>query len=484
MRTSSSSPLSPTSTHDIQRVFAAQQTHAPAIRDTTADQRRRKLERLCDGLRARRSQLKDALHADFRKAPVEVDLAEIKPVLDEAHHAINHLDEWMAPSQVGHPLHLTGTRSATHYEPKGVVLILSPWNYPLTLTLGPLVSALAAGNCAVLKPSEYTPHTNSVLTSLLSDLYEEREVALLPGDKEVAQALLDQPFDHVYFTGSTRVGRLVMKAAAEHPTSVTLELGGKSPTVVDATADLDLAAERIAWGKFTNAGQTCIAPDYLLVENRVHDALIDRLTEAIDQFYGATAEQRQESDDYARLIDADHSRRMVSLLEDAIEAGATVAVGGAHDVDAHYLSPTILTDVPGEATIMQEEIFGPLLPVLSYQTLDEALQVVNNRPNPLSLYLFTEREAAVETVLGRTTAGSTCINETLLHFANPELPFGGAGHSGIGRGHGEAGFRAFSNERAVMRRSYGSALIRSLYPPYDGFTEGIVNKLLRYLSGP
>jgi len=483
MRTSSSS-LSPASTDDIQRVFAAQQAHAPALCDTTADQRRRKLQRLCDGLRAWRSQLKDALHADFRKAPVEVDLTEIKPVLDEAHHAMNHLDEWMAPDRVGAPLHLTGTRSSIHYEPKGVVLILSPWNYPITLTLGPLVGALAAGNCAVLKLSEYTPHTNSVLKSLLSDLYEEQDVALLSGDKEVAQALLDQPFDHVYFTGSPRVGRLVMKAAAEHPTSVTLELGGKSPTIVDATADLDLAAERIAWGKFTNAGQTCIAPDYLLVENRVHDALVDRLVEAIDRFYGATAEKRRESDDYARLIDAEHSRRLISLLEAAVEAGATVVAGGTHDADAHYVGPTILTDVPTEATVMQEEIFGPLLPVRSYQTLDEALQIVNDRPNPLSLYLFTERESTVETVLGRTTAGSTCINETLLHFANPELPFGGAGHSGVGRGHGKAGFRAFSNERSVLRRSYGSALLRSLYPPYDSFAEGIANKLLRYLSGP
>lgn len=473
--------LSPATDDEIQHVFADQQAHAPTVRRTTADQRKRKLERLCDGLLAYRSDVKDAIRADFQKAPTEVDLTELKPVLDEARYAIDHLDEWMAPDRVGTPLLFTGTRSEIHYEPKGVALILSPWNYPLLLTLRPLVGAIAAGNCVVLKPAEFVPHTNDVLKTLLSDVYEEREVALLSGDKEVAQALLDRPFDHVYFTGSPRVGRLVMKAAAEHPTSVTLELGGKSPTIVDATADLDQAAERIAWAKFTNAGQTCIAPDYLLVQDRVQDALVARLTRAIDRFYGTTAEARRNSPDYARLIDEDHWERVVALLEEAVGAGANVVTGGQSDRETNYVSPTILTDVPPDTKIMQEEIFGPLLPVLSYGTLDEALQIVNDRPNPLSLYLFTECGSAVETVLERTSAGSTCINETLLHFGNPELPFGGAGHSGIGRGHGEAGFRAFSNERSVLRRSYGSALLRTLYPPYDTFTTRLVDKVLRYL---
>lgn len=477
-------PLSPATAEEIQQVFVEQQAHAPAVRQTTAAQRRHKLERLCDGLLAYRSDFKDAIRADFAKAPVEVDLTELKPVLDEARHTIKHLDEWMAPDRVGTPLLFTGTRSEIHYEPKGVVLILSPWNYPLLLILRPLVGALAAGNCAVLKPSERTPHTNAVLNALLDDLYEKWEVALLPGDKEVAQALLDRPFDHVYFTGSPRVGRLVMKAAAEHLTSVTLELGGKSPGIVDATADLDQASERIAWGKFTNAGQTCIAPDYLLVEDQVHDAVVAHITASLERFYGTTEAERRKSADYARLIDERHWERIVSLLEEAVDAGATVATGGQSDRGTNYVSPTILTDVPPDTSIMQEEIFGPLLPVLSFQTLDEALQIVNERPNPLSLYLFTDRDSTVEAVLNRTSAGSTCINETLLHFGNPELPFGGAGNSGIGRGHGEAGFRAFSNERSVMRRTYGSALLRTLYPPYDTFTTGLVDKVLRYLSTP
>jgi aldehyde dehydrogenase (NAD+) len=476
-------PLSPVTPDDIDRVSNAQQAHAPAVRATTAAQRKRKLQRLCDGLRAYRSDLQAAVQEDFEKAPTEVDLTEVKPVLDEAQHAIDHLDDWMAPDSMDTPLLFTGTHSEVRYEPKGVALLLSPWNYPLTLTLGPLVAAMAAGNCAVLKPSGKTPHTNAVLKELLADLYEEREVALLPGAKDVAQALLDHPFDHVYFTGSPRVGRLVMKAAAEHLASVTLELGGKSPTIVDATADLDLAAERIVWSKFVNAGQTCIAPDYLLVEEGTHDALVECLVATVDRFYGVTAAQRKASSDYARLIDADHWDKVSALLDDAVAAGASVVTGGTTDADAQYVSPTILTDVAPDADLMQEEIFGPLLPVLSVSSLDEALQLIDDRPNPLSMYLFTERETTVDTVLERTSAGSTCINEGFLHFANPALPFGGAGHSGIGRGHGEAGFRAFSNERSVMRRRYGASLLRRFFPPYDTVTTGLTDRLLRYFSG-
>lgn len=358
---------------------------------------------------------------------------------------------------------------------------LAEQNYPLLLTLGPLVTAIAAGNCAVLKPSEFTPHTNAVLRSLLAEVFEEHEVAVRSGNSEVAQLLLDKPFDHVYFTGSTRVGRLVMKAAAEHPTSITLELGGKSPTIVDSTATLNRAAERVAWGKFTNAGQTCIAPDYVLVDESVHDAFVRRLSETIRQFYGESPADRKDSDDYARMIRLDHWQHVVGLLDDAVEAGATVAIGGQRDAESNYVSPTVLTEVSPDTRIMQEEIFGPVLPVLSVRSMEDALQIINDRPDPLSIYLFSEEEAAAETVLAQTSTGSTCINEVLLHFANPELPFGGTGESGVGRGHGEAGFRAFSNERSVLHRSYASRFVDYFYPPYDGFTKRLVDTVLRYL---
>jgi aldehyde dehydrogenase (NAD+) len=461
-------------------LLSSMQAHAPTVRNTTADQRKAKLQRLADALLDRRAEVARALKADFEKAPVEVDLTEIKAVTKEAEFAIDRLDSWMAPTPVEAPVLFTGTQSAVHYEPKGVVLILSPWNYPVNLTLGPLVAAIAAGNCAVLKPSEHTPHAAAVIADLVESLFDEREVRVVTGGPDVAEALTHQPFDHIYFTGSPGVGRHVMRAAAEHLTSVTLELGGKSPAIVDRTADLDRAAERIAWSKFTNAGQTCIAPDYVLVEAAVHDALVDRLQGAIERFYGATPQAQRTSDDYARLIHDDHYESVVVLLENAVDHGATVAAGGRHDAETRYVAPTVLTDVPLDAQIMQDEIFGPLLPVVSIQALDEALRIINDRPPPLSLYVFSEREATVETVLQRTSAGSTCVNEGFLHFVNPNLPFGGKGDSGIGRGHGERGFQEFSNERSVLRRAYGSDLMRPLYPPYDRLTSQLADWVLRF----
>jgi aldehyde dehydrogenase (NAD+) len=479
---SSPVPEAPSATteDEIQRRVSALRDHAPRVRQTSAEQRIAKLQRLADTLLDRRQTFYDALQADFQKAPVEVDLTEIKAVTKEAEHAIAQLEDWMAPDRVTSPLLFTGTRSEIHYEPKGTVLIMAPWNYPVNLTLGPLVGALAAGNTVALKPSEHAPHTAAVLQDLIADLYEEREATVFTGGADVAQALTAQPFDHLYFTGSPAIGRLVMKAAAEHLTSVTLELGGKSPTVVDATADLDQAAGRIAWAKFTNAGQTCIAPDYLLVEDRVHDALLDRLRANIQQFYGASPEAQQASDDYARLVHEDHFESVVSLLTDAVETGANVAAGGQHDAETNFVAPTVLTNVPLDTEVMQEEIFGPLLPVIPYESLDEALQIINDRPDPLSLYVFSERETTVDTILNRTTAGTTSVNEALLHFINPNLPFGGKGESGIGRGHGHRSFREFSNERSVLRRSYGSDLLRALYPPYDRLTSRVADWVLRY----
>jgi aldehyde dehydrogenase (NAD+) len=465
---------------DIRRVVTAQTDHAPTVRETSARERKAKLQRLADALLDRRETFYDALQADFQKAPVEVDLTEIKAVTKEADHAIARLDDWMAPDPVDSPLLFAGSRSEIQYEPKGMVLIMAPWNYPVNLTLGPLVGALAAGNCAVLKPSEHAPHTAAALQALIADLYEEREVAVLTGGADVAQALTAQAFDHIYFTGSPAVGRLVMKAAAEHLTSVTLELGGKSPAVVDASADLEQAAGRIAWAKFTNAGQTCIAPDYVLVEDRVHDVLVEQLQAHIHRFYGATVAAQRTSDDYARLAHQDHYDRVAALLTDAVEAGAQVAVGGAHDADTRFIAPTVLTDVPLDTDIMQDEIFGPLLPIQRYRSLDEALQIINDRPPPLSLYVFSELETTIDTLLNRTTAGSTCVNEALIHFVHPNLPFGGKGESGIGRGHGRRAFREFSNERSVLRRSYGSDVLRPLYPPYDRLTSRLADWVLRF----
>jgi len=465
---------------DPASLLSTLKAHAPTVRQTDAAQRRAKLRRLAEALLDRRDTFAEALRADFQKAPVEVDLTEIKAVTKEIDHACAHLDDWMAPDTPSAPLLFTGTRSEIHYEPKGAVLILSPWNYPVTLTLGPLVGAIAAGNCAVLKPSEHAPHTAAALHALVDDLFDDREIRLVTGGPDLAEALTTQPFDHIYFTGSPAIGRHVMRAAAEHLTSVTLELGGKSPALVDATADLDHAAERIAWSKFTNAGQTCIAPDYLLVEDRIHDALVERLQATVERFYGETAAARRASPDYARLIHDDHFEKVRGILEDARAGGAAVAVGGQTDAASQYIAPTVLTDVPKDRRIMEEEIFGPVLPVLSFASLEEAIDRVNAQSSPLSLYLFTERDATVDTVLARTTAGSTCVNEGFLHFVNPNLPFGGKGESGIGRGHGHYSFREFSNERAVLRRRYGGGILRTLFPPYDRLTSRVASWVMRY----
>ena len=478
--TSTAPPSSPPTTAEVSKTVMRLREHASGIRQTTAAQRKNKLQRLADALLARRATFAKALKADFGKAPVEVDLTEIKAVTKEAEHAIANIEDWMAPDRVNSPLLFTGTRSEVHYEPKGVALIMSPWNYPVNLTLGPLIGAIAAGNCAVLKPSEHTPHTAEALKELIDDLYDDREITVVTGGPDVAQALTAQPFDHIYFTGSPDIGRLVMKAAAEHLTSVTLELGGKSPAIVDGTADLNRAAGRIAWSKFTNAGQTCIAPDYLLVEERVHDEIVERLQDTIHRFFGGTPEAQKGSESYARLVHADHYEKIVALLNEAVEAGARVAAGGQHDAASNYVAPTILTDVPLEARIMQEEIFGPLLPILSYQSLDEALRIINERPSPLSLYVFSEREATVESILNRTTAGSTCVNEGFIHFINPSLPFGGKGESGLGRAHGYRSFQEFSNERSVLRRTYGSDILQTLYPPYDRITTQVADWVLRF----
>lgn len=465
---------------DLSSLVSTLRAHAPAVRQTTAQQRTEKLQRLVDALLDRREAFHEALYADYQKCPVEVDLSELMTVTQEAKHAIRNLDDWMKPDSVSSSILFTGTGAEIHYEPKGVGLIMAPWNYPVTLTLGPLVGAIAAGNCVVLKPSEHAPHTADVLQGLISDLYDENEIAVVTGGPDVAQRLTSQPFDHIYFTGSPTIGRKVMSAAAEHLASVTLELGGKSPVIVDEAADLDTAAHRIVWSKFLNAGQTCIAPDYVLAHEDIQDRLIGELRSAVHEFYGATPDEQQTSSDYARLIHENHYDRVVELLTEAQSAGASVPIGGHRDASENFVAPTVLTDVPTNTSIMREEIFGPLLPVLSFETIKEAVDLINDRPAPLSLYVFSDEQSTVDEVLTRTTAGSTCVNEGFIHFMNPRLPFGGKGESGIGRGHGRRTFLEFSNERSVLQRSFGSRLLQPLYPPYDGMTKRIADWILRY----
>jgi aldehyde dehydrogenase (NAD+) len=346
------------------------------------------------------------------------------------------------------------------------------------LTLAPLVAAIAAGCRAIVRPSEKAPATRDVMAHIVAEAFEVHEVALVGGEVDVAQKLLQLPFDHFFFTGGTAVGKIVMKAAAEHLASVTLELGGKSPCIVDESADLAWAAKRIAFGKFYNGGQTCVAPDYVLVHEKVERAFLEKLAAAIAKMYGGDDAARKATPDFARIIDDGHFRRVAALLDETVRAGATVAVGGATDAAQRYIAPTVLSNVTFDAPIMREEIFGPVLPVISYRSLDDALVQINARPKPLALYVFSTKSALSDRVIDATSAGGTLVNDTVLHFAHPNLPVGGVGESGIGNYHGHFGFKAFSHERAVMRQTK-STLAPMLAPPYSRTTRAILALLER-----
>jgi len=461
----------------LEALFARQQAARWRVAASLVEQRKAKLRALLDALMAHRAEAQAALAADFRKAPEEVDLTELYPVISEIKDALRHLPRWMKPRKVSTPIGLFGSAGTIIHEPRGVVLIISPWNYPIYLTLGPLVSAIAAGNCAVIKPSEFTPHTTAFLHKLLTGLFPEEEVALVEGDADAATALLALPFDHIFFTGSPAVGKVVMKAAAEHLTSVTLELGGKSPVLVDADANLQEAARKIAWGKCLNGGQTCVAPDYVLVHERVHDALVDHLKAAFIHFYGADAEARQASPDLARIINDRHFTRIQALLSGS---AAETVFGGDADAASRYISPTILINVDPDSALMQEEIFGPLLPILKVPNLDAAATFVNARPKPLALYVFSGSRGKTEALIARTTAGGSCINDTVLHFAHTGLPTGGVNTSGFGKAHGVHGFEAFSNARGILRQRTRFSAIQLMYPPYTGFVRRMIDLTLRY----
>jgi aldehyde dehydrogenase (NAD+) len=466
----------------IHTLFKEQQAHRWAMARTTARERAARLERLRDAILASTQELFDALHADLHKHAAEVELTELQPALVEIGHPIKHLKRWMRPRRVGTPLTLFGTRSELRYEPKGVVLVIAPWNYPFNLIVNPLVAAIAAGNCVMLKPSEKTPHVSSYVARLVRDVFDEREVALVEGDAEVAEALLDLPFDHIFFTGSTRVGRIVMEAAARHLASVTLELGGKSPVIVAEDADVDRAARRIVWGKFLNAGQTCVAPDYVLVHESRERDFVDRATAVVASFYGATEEDRRKSPDLCRVVDAAGVERLAALVEDAVARGARVETGGVSESSERYVAPTILTNVDPDANLMREEIFGPVLPVLTYRTLDEVISFIRRRGKPLALYVFSDRDVTVERLVHETTSGGTAVNNVVLHLANPNLPFGGIGESGTGSYHGEFGFRAFSHERAVLRQGVAHTF-HYFYPPYTDRVRRMLSYVTRWVRG-
>jgi len=468
-----------TLTERIQDIFRQQQQQQQKQAPWTREERITRLSRMEDWILTHRTEINKAIYSDFKKPSLEVESQEIFVILSEIRHAKRHLRKWMKPIRVRSTLPLIMVRGWIEYAPKGVVLIISPWNFPFLLSIGPLISAIASGNRAVLKPSEISRNTSLLVKKMMDDLFPEDEVAVFCGEKEVATQLLKYPFDHIFFTGSTKVGKIVMSAAAEQMSSVTLELGGKSPVVVDETADLMDAAKKIVWGKFMNGGQTCVAPDYVLVHHMVSKQLIRLLQVQLEAYYGRVDTQRAVSPDFARVIDTRHYMRLKSLMEDSIQKGAKKMAGAIPDNGDMYIPPTILSEVSSDSAIMQEEIFGPILPVLEYRSLDEAIELIHANDSPLAVYLFSKNKKTTQTFFSKTQSGSGGINEVIIQFIHPNLPFGGTGFSGFGKAHGYAGFKSFSNERSFVEGNRWNPL-KLLYPPFTGWKKKIVDILIRY----
>jgi len=460
----------------LQRLFDLQKTYQQQWRKSTAAERIAKLQKLQKAVLDNRQAIRDAVWKDFKKSPEEADISEIFPVTSAIKFVVSRLRRWMRPKRVATPLPLLGTSSHIYYEPKGVCLIIAPWNYPFFLAIEPLVSAIAAGNTAIIKPSEMTPHTSAVIQHLMSTAFQEQEVAVVEGGVEVSTELLKLPFDHIFFTGSPQVGKVVMEAASKHLTSVTLELGGKSPVLIDESADLKDAAEKVVAGKLLNCGQTCIAPDYVLIQEQLKAPFLEAYRQAVERLYGSATEKEQ----LTRIVNQRHFQRIQSLLEDASAKGAQIVQGGHSNAEDCYIAPTVVDHTSEDMRLMQEEIFGPVLPIKTFGQVEEALQYIEQKPKPLAFYIFSRNKARTRYILQSSSAGGTCINDTLIHILNTHLPFGGVNNSGIGKAHGHFGFLAFSNERAVLRQRVGLTGIKMLYPPYTPRIRKMIDLLMKW----
>ena len=458
-------------------LFSKQKLNQYAIGSRSYKERLRTLHKLQVAIEETyRVQIQEALHKDLGKPVVETELTEIYAIIGDIKYAKKHLRQWMRKQKVETPLSLLGSSAYIKYEPKGVCLIISPWNFPFNLTFGPLVSAIAAGNTVVIKPSEMTPNSANLMAKMVSDVFTEDEVALVQGEVEVSTELLKLPFNHIFFTGSPHVGKIVMKAASQHLASVTLELGGKSPTIVDKTANIDKAAKKIMWAKFLNCGQICVSPDYVLIDESVKTEFISSCKKWLQTFYNNNPKA---SDSYGRIVTDKHFERLSSYLENAKTLNAKFEVGGETDSTSKYIEPTIISDLKPEAKLLEDEIFGPILPIVTYASLDMAIAYINSKPRPLALYIYSKSKANTNTILNSTRAGGTCINNSVLHYTNHNLPFGGVNNSGIGKSHGFFGFKAFSNERSVLKQ-HTFGVTELLFPPYTGLKEKLARLTVKW----
>lgn len=455
---------------NIESVVAAQRSYFAQGRTFDLAARREALIRLRSAILSREQEINDALQADLCKSPTETYMCETGMTLSELRYMLGHMGRWARPRRVLTPLAQFHASSFTVRDPHGVVLIMSPWNYPFMLCMEPLIGAIAAGNCCVLKPSAYAPATSKVIARIVADCFPPEYVAVVEGGRAENQALLDQQFDYIFFTGGVNVGREVMRRASEHLTPVTLELGGKSPCIVDGTAKLDLAAKRLAFGKLLNCGQTCVAPDYLLIDSSVKDAFLERLKHHLTAMMG---EDARENPDYVKMINRKHFDRVCGLIDPA-----KVVFGGRADADSLKIQPTILCGVTPDDPVMQEEIFGPVLPVIPYDHLEDAIAFVRSRPHPLALYLFSEDKAVQRRILNEVAFGGGCINDTIIHLATSRMGFGGVGQSGMGSYHGKKSFDTFSHEKSIVSKSTWMDMpVR--YAPYTALKGRLLRLFLR-----
>lgn len=467
-------------TSTISTVFEAQKAKSLALRTEALKERKKRLSGLSEFILSNRDRIQAAVHQDLKKSFIEVDLSEIYPVVNEIRHTLKHLDEWAKPKKIDAPITYLGTRSEIKLEPKGVCLIIAPWNYPFSLCFGPLVSCLAAGNTAIIKPSEMTPATSRLIAELANEFFDETLVKVFEGDQQVSTELLQLPFDHIFFTGSPAVGKIIMRAAAEHLTSVTLELGGKSPTVIDETARISTAAKRISFGKFLNNGQTCIAPDYILVHERVKDDFIASIKKQVIEMFGEQGTLNEDSASYSRIVSQKHFKRLNQIVSEAIANGAKVELSGPVNESTLFMHPVLLSNVSLKSRLMEEEIFGPVLPIITYRTEEEVIELINSRQKPLALYVFSERSSFQQKMLTSTSAGTACINECVIQFTHANLPFGGVNNSGIGKSHGHAGFLEFSNQKSVLKQLTRFSSMSMMYPPFRPRLKWMVDMMLKF----
>jgi len=456
-----------------QRIFFNEQLRYQEIRF-----RKQKLKSIRKWILNNQKEIREALYEDLRKPEPEADFGDVKPVLWEIDHTLEKIDEWVRERRVENITAMYGVKPSVLFEPMGVVLIIAPWNFPFNLSIGPLVSAIAAGNCVVLKPSEYSGTTTKIISKMIESLFSEKEVKVISGEADVAEALLKLPFNHIFFTGSTDVGKKVMKAAAENLSSVTLELGGCNPVIIEDSADLKDAAQKVLFGKFVNAGQSCLSVNTIFIDYKVKEKFEKILIEYFHKFYPDFKSGKMK--DMASIINQKHADRLCSIVDSTIVSGAKNLLDKIQPRE-NFVPPVILTNVSWEANILKTEIFGPVLPIVGYKKVSEAINFIRANHKPLALYIFSKEQDSVDYISQSLSSGAICVNDTTLHFVHPYLPFGGVNYSGIGKAHGYSGFKAFSNERAILKQRVGFTAAKLIYPPYNKKVKFFIRFIMKFL---